>query len=83
MMNLWLLIGHDLSLDQPNQSSPLYVRTNRHPVSRFSESVQPNYSPTFEETDNMLGLENRVKQELKDLTPVSIFEKLFEEEILQ
>lgn len=43
----------------------------------------PSYSKTYEETDGRIQSENRVKEDLKDLSPVQIFEKLFDDEVCQ
>ncbi|XP_013193343.1 piggyBac transposable element-derived protein 3 isoform X2 [Amyelois transitella] len=43
----------------------------------------PNYSTQYEETEERLLCENHVKEQLKDLTPVQIFEKLFDDEVFE
>ncbi|KAH9632039.1 hypothetical protein HF086_005370 [Spodoptera exigua] len=41
----------------------------------------PNYSKIYAESDDRLCNENRMKEEVKDLTPVQIFQKFFDDEL--
>ncbi|CAH2084943.1 unnamed protein product [Euphydryas editha] len=70
-----------METEKAEESYPAPTRTV--PMTPVWRKCKPIYSKVYKESGHRLKCENRVKEELKDLTPVQIFEKLFDDDVFE